>query len=99
MKTYTTIKVGYTAGVYGCSGEYFITIITRGDEMFHVYHYGMYGSEERVNSVLKNAGYNEYYVGSWYGKMTKKDAGKRFASEYQAIDSIKHIIEHGAYAE
>jgi hypothetical protein len=99
MKKFTTIKVGYTAGVYGCSGEYFLTIIMREAEMFHVYHYGMYGSEERVNAVLKSAGYEEYYIGSWFGKMTKKDVGKRFVDEYQAIDEVKSIIETGKYTE
>jgi len=99
MKKFSTIKVGYTAGIYGCSGEYFVTIITRGDEMYHVYHYGMYGSEERVNAVLKNAGYSEYYVSSWYGKMTKKDVSKRFVGEYQAIEEVKNIIENGKYIE
>jgi len=99
MKKFSTIKVGYTAGVYGCSGEYFLTIIMRDTEMFHVYHYGMYGSEERVNAVLKNAGYEEYYISSWYGKMTKKDVGKRFLSEYTAIEEVKNIIEKGEYTD
>ena len=73
MKKYTTIKVGYTAGVYGCSGEYFTTIIIDGDKHTSICHYGMYGSEERVNQALNDLGYSQFYTPSDYGKMAKKD--------------------------
>lgn len=32
MKTFITLKVGYTAGIYGCSNEYFNTIIIDNEE-------------------------------------------------------------------
>lgn len=97
MKKYTTIKVGYTTGIYGCSGEYFNTIIIDGDITFSVAHYGMYGSDERVNAVLRGAGYGAFYVPTDYGKMTKRDVWKGFISEYDAIDKIKYILEYGEY--
>jgi hypothetical protein len=56
MKLYTTIKTGYTAGIYGCSGEYFTTtIITqnkKGLDTRIIHFQGMYGAENRVNNVL-----------------------------------------------
>lgn len=99
MKQFSTIKIGYTSGIYGCSGEYFVTIITRGKKTFHVYHYGMYGSDYRVNAPLKSAGYNEYYIGSWFGKMKQKDIGRCFLHEDAAIEEIEYIIKKGKYIE
>jgi hypothetical protein len=96
MKRYTTLKVGYTAGVYGCSGEYFTTIILKDDEKPHIMnHYGMYGSESRVTEPLKQAGYIEFYTPSDFGKMTMKDIRSRknfWSSEYAAIDEIQKAL-------
>lgn len=89
MKQFTTIKVGYTHGIYGCSGEYFTTIIINGSKHASINHYGLYGSEERVNQALKAKGYKEFYTPSDYGKMTKKEVWKGFMSENEAIDKIK----------
>lgn len=92
MKQFTTIKVGYTAGVYGCSGEYFTTIFVDGKKHGSISHYGMYGSEERVNRALKDLGYKEFYCPSSYGRMTKKDILKCFLSEREAVDTIKNRL-------
>lgn len=98
-KQFTTIKVGYSTGVYGCSSEYFTTIIVRGTKMFGVHHSGMYGSDDRVNAVLKDAGYKETYTPSYFGKMTRADYGKAFLSEYGAIEEVQYIIKNGKYPQ
>ena len=94
---FTTIKVGYTAGIYGCSGEYFTTIAIHNDDVHAFNHYGMYGSEQRVSNVLIEAGYKELYTPSDFGKMTQRDVnsrGKFWKSEYQAIDLIHEYLSN-----
>lgn len=89
MKQFTTIKIGYTAGVYGCSNEYFTTILVNGNKHDSVTFYGMYGAEERVNRALEERGYNRFYVNSIYGRMTRNDIPKKcVSSEYEAIEYI-----------
>lgn len=89
MKKYTTIKVGYSAGVYGCSAEYFTTIIIDGEKTSSISHYGMYGSEERVNHVLDEAGFTSFYTPSDFGKIPSRGTWKGFKSEYQAVEELK----------
>lgn len=92
MKTFITLKVGYTRGIYGCSNEYFNTIIinTRAKEQIkHIAHYGMYGSEERINKALEAKGYKNTYIPNDFGKMTQKEVWKGFVSEYTALEEIK----------
>ena len=91
MKTYITLKVGYTAGVYGCSNEYFNTIIINGDEITNIAHYGMYGSDDRINKALEAKGFTGKYIPNDFGKMTKKDIWKGFVSEYTAIEDINNM--------
>jgi len=93
MKKYITIKVGYTVGQVGCTGEYFNTIIINGDDVTNVAHYGMYGSDYRVNKTLEDKGYKSQYISSDYGRMTKKDILDIFISEYEAIEYIKNNIK------
>jgi len=96
MKKFTTIKVGYTAGIYGCSGEYFTTIILNNDDVKFINHNGLYGSEHRINSILKDAGYKEFYTPSTYGKLTRKDIPKTmFSSEHVAIEELKTMLKGG----
>lgn len=89
MKVFITTKVGYTAGIYGCSNEYFNTVIIDGDKIEAIPHYGMYGSEERVNALLKEKGYTEKYIACDFGKMKKREIWKGFISEHQAVEEIK----------
>jgi len=91
-KQFTTIKVGYTAGIYGCSNEYFTTIITNGKDIHSISHYGLYGSDDRINSYLKDKGYTEKYVPSNYGQLRRKDINKNLQKdEYEAIEYIKTL--------
>lgn len=99
MKKYTTIKVGYSAGVYGCSNEYFTTIIIDGEKVFSVSHCGLYGSDERINAVLKEAGYESFYVPSDFGKIPSRGVWKGFKSEYEAAYEVRYIVEHGDYPD
>lgn len=91
MKKYTTIKTGYSSGVYGCSGEYFTTIVINGDRTDFFHHKGLYGSGERVNNALKDKGYEFFYTCAGYGKIKAREYPKGwYMSETQAI---KHINE------
>ncbi len=90
MKLFTTIKIGYSAGVYGCSGEYFTTIYTNGSHAESFHFSGMYGAEERVNSTMRDKGYKECYTPSFFGRVTRSDIpSKAFMSEQTAIKYIK----------
>lgn len=91
MKAFTTIKIGYTAGVYGCSGEYFTTIVIDGEEHHSFTFSGMYGAEERIARTLKDLGFKEFYTNSIYGRMTRNDIPKKcIFSEHTAIEHIKN---------
>ena len=87
-KTFSIMKVGYTAGVYGCSGEYFTLILPNDQINFS----GMYGAEERICRTLKDAGWVEHYISSSFGRMTLKETRGRFLSETQAIEKVKEYI-------
>ena len=88
QKQFTILKVGYTAGIYGCSGEYFNLILP--DK--NIYFSGMYGADDRVCRMFKDAGWIEHYISSNFGRMTLKETRGRFLSESQAIDEIKKLI-------
>lgn len=82
-KSFTIIKVGYTVGIYGCSGEYFNCII---DDKQSIFFHGMYGAEQRIADALKAKGYKEIYTQSIYGQLKRKDIPKnRFISEYDVL--------------
>lgn len=86
IKTFTVTKIGYTAGVYGCSNEYFNLIIPAHGKKkaYSTVFYGMYGAENRIENIMKEAGYTQQYVVSIYGKLTRKDVpSKCVQSEYQ----------------
>ena len=87
MKNFTTIKVGYTHSIYGCSGEYFKTIYTTKEGLRGFQFGGLYGAEERIATAMKAKGFKEDYNGSEYGKMTRKEA-HYFWSEQEALNFI-----------
>ncbi len=98
-KTFSIIKVGYTAGIYGCSGEYFVASITGAPRrksspdtyLDQFFFQGMYGAESRIAEAFKAKGYTEKYAQSVYGQLKKKDIPKnRFLKEHEAIDFIRY---------
>jgi len=89
QKQFTILKVGYTAGIYGCSGEYFTLLLPDKQINFS----GMYGADDRICRMLEDAGYVEKYASSNFGRMTLKETRGRFLSETQAIEKIKTIIK------
>ena len=90
MKIFTTLKVGYTSGIYGCSGEYFNTIIINGEKMTNILFYGLYGTDSRINAALEAKGYHYKPLLNVFGKMLLKNT-KFFISEYQAIAKIEKL--------
>jgi DnaJ-class molecular chaperone len=97
MKIFTIIKVGYTAGVYGNSGEYFTLIVidSEAENDFMSYHFhGQYGADDRIKDILKEAGFKQKYSGSYYGKMTRKDIpSEAFHSEYTLKEELKTELQ------
>lgn len=91
MKQFTILKVGYTAGLYGCSGEYFNCILTDDKGMRSFQFYGMYGVEERIARALKERGYEEVYTSTNYGKWTLKDVTRNFVAEAKALETANSI--------
>lgn len=87
-KSFTIVKVGYSVGVYGCSGEYFLATWTgeKGQESIHFQ--GMYGTEERVGQVLKDKGYKEIYTPSRFGQLKGRER-RGFMGEFAAIEEIE----------
>lgn len=93
MKQFTTIKTGYTHGIYGCSNEYFTTIYINSKGINSLHFHGMYGAEERIAKAFEEKGYKKIYTQSFYGKMTRKDVTKNSISEYQALNLIKRYLK------
>ncbi len=92
MKTFTIFKVGYSSGVYGCSGEYFQLVYSNSNGLFGIPFVGMYGVEERIASAIKSKGYKDLYIRhATFGKIIGKDKNF-FFSEAEAIDKIKKEV-------
>jgi hypothetical protein len=94
MKQYTTIKIGYSVGVYGCSNEFFTTIYINGSKNGSFSFYGMYGAEERINRAMEAKGYKGFYTQSHYGRMVREDSRCIKQSEYMAINYINRTFKH-----
>lgn len=89
-KLFTTIKVGYRSGVYGCIAEYFTTLVIYGDKHNSLSYGGLYGVQDRVGGALKRLGYEEFYTPSFYGRLTRSDLSKYILDETQAIKLINN---------
>ena len=82
MKYFSITKIGYTSGVYGCTGEYFLVAVYNGDkEPQHCILEGLYGEDQRAAGVLQDAGYKQVYTSVPYGKLTRKDL-KPYTTRY-----------------
>ena len=90
MRLHTIIKTGYTAGSYGCSGEYFTLIMINGSKTSSIKFNGMYGAEERVRTYLNKKGYKDFYTNGEYGKLNSREIHKPTNySEYDLINGGK----------
>lgn len=95
MKSFTIIQTGYTAGIYGNSGNYFTLLwitrdmktgdITTETILFH----GMYGPEQRVKRVMEELGYTYFYTNTVYGQLKRKDLYPNMKDEKATIEYIK----------
>ena len=96
MKMATIIKTGYTAGINGCSGEYFTLIAINGKNHSAIKFNGLYGTEERVRHELEKYGYNFFYTNGEYGRLNSREIHKPTNySEYQLINGgkLKELAE------
>lgn len=89
MKQFTTLKVGYTTGAYGCSGEYFTAILINGKKTGYIRFSGLYGAEERVRAALEAKGWKYFYTPSVFGKMKKSEDATYFNDEHVVVKQIK----------
>lgn len=92
-KMITTVKVGYSAGIYGCTNEYFTTTIVTPTGLQSLQFKGLFGTESRIEAIFKNAGYETHYTNSSYGKVTQKRMGNLFLEEEEAVEQAKKIVE------
>lgn len=90
MRLFTIIKTGYTAGQYGCSGEYFTLIMINGKNTSSIKFNGLYGAEQRVEQYLKDKGYKFFYTQAEYGRLSTREIHKPTNySEYDLINGGK----------
>lgn len=90
MRHFTTIKTGYTAGVYGNTGEYFTTILINGKNTSSLRWHGQYGAEYRIAEFLKARGYKEFYTPANYGRLKRDDIMHKVTySEYELLNGGK----------
>lgn len=89
MKIFATIKIGYSSGAYGCTGEYFNTIIIADNGMENILYHGMYGVEDRIGAVLKEQGFEQRYLRSVFGRMKQGEVRGKFLSEHEAIEELR----------
>lgn len=89
IQLFTIIKTWYTSGTYGCSWEQFTVIIIEWDKTNSILFEGLYGTEDRIASLLKEKWFNQFYSYANYGKISRKKIRKNTLSEYQAIEEIK----------
>lgn len=95
MKMFILHKIGYTAGVYGNSGEQFLLIMIDDERYDAIVIDGMYGVEERVIAPLREAKYKQQWTPSFYGKATRKDCSYKFVlSEKQAIAEAQKFVDN-----
>lgn len=89
---FTIVKVGYTKGIYGCSGEYFTAIYIKDNAIQSFCFVGLYGTDGRIAEAFKQKGYTQFYTQSDFGRMTKRETNtKIFMSESEALEHIKTI--------
>ena len=96
MKYATIIKTGYSAGIYGNSGEYFTCIFTGKNGMSYFKFESQYGGEQRIAHLLEERGYKVDYSAGNYGKIAKKDIHKVGTyNEYVVEKNIDELLKHG----
>lgn len=81
-------KFGYTAGVYGCTGEYFNLFMFDGDDTKQYWFQGMYGADDRVRHALEAKGWRYVYSNIPYGQLKRKDLNRHIVNEYEMLDII-----------
>lgn len=95
MKLFGITKTGYTAGIYGNSGEYFTCIYVDHNGMNAFKFHGQYGAEERVARLMRDRGYKEAYIQSDYGQLRRKDIMKNNYSEHTIASRLDELLTIG----
>jgi len=94
MKTFSIVKIGYTAGIYGCSGEYFKLYITNGDKYKSYIFEGIYTNGQYIEPFLKELGYSEQYQSQPYSQLKRKDIkGWNIFLENELLKKLKTDID------
>jgi hypothetical protein len=92
MKLFTIIKTGYSAGVYGCSNEYFTAIIINDEKTASFMFRGLYGEEHRIADIIKEYGYKDFYVNGAYGKIPSREyKASLFLDEKEIKDLLNNL--------
>lgn len=73
MKSFSIVKIGYTAGIYGCSGEYYKLYISNGDKYHFFVFEAIYTNGQYIAPFLRELGYKEHYYNHPYGQLKRKD--------------------------
>ncbi len=96
IKEFSIFKIGYTAGIYGCSGEFYKVLITYENidlgikkDLFYIID-AIYTNGQYIRQVLKDNGYTEKYISIPYTQLKKKDLqGWDILHESDVINELK----------
>lgn len=95
MKIATVIKTWYTHTNIWCNLEFFTVILleSKDNEIIknHFYFQWLYWTETRVESLLKEKWYENFYTYWNYWKIKKKDIYKNTLSETEVIEFINNL--------
>jgi len=93
INSFTILKIGYTAGIYGCTGEIYKVYLNDIDGKCIDFFYlkEMYGGDRRLASYLiENLNLKEIYDYIPYGEMKSKRVKElNCYHEYSAIEYIE----------
>ena len=94
---FTVIKTGYSAGVYGCSNEYFTVIVIKGRKEEGIktssYHIkGLYGEEDRIKELLEKEGFTFFYSNGVYGRVPSREyPASYFSTLEEVVENVKQL--------
>lgn len=98
MKQFGILKVAYSTGDYGNTGEYFVCIYTGKEGLKQFSFRGQYGVESRIAAAMIQKKYKQTHLyNGLYGKVALKDVPTGlFKDEKQTLEYIDSNFKQNA---